>query len=70
MKHQITAEMYGKAKLPWQKPVVTEELKEEFSSIYNANRRVFDLEYKGYENIKLIPANDRAAGLALYSTEA
>jgi hypothetical protein len=57
--HQVTGTLYKKAAgWPHQLELV-DELKEEYFSIYNAHRRASELEYLGYNNVKLIDANQK-----------
>jgi hypothetical protein len=59
MKHRLTAILYHIPSMRNPKPPPT-KVDEEFFSIYNANRRIFDLEEDGYERIKLTPINNSA----------
>ncbi|MBL4860732.1 MAG: hypothetical protein JKX96_07730 [Acinetobacter sp.] len=59
-KHQITATLYSDPMRPPFIPFVSDELDEEYFSVYNATRRMSELEYLGYVDIIFIDSKDRA----------
>ena len=52
-KHKLTAALYATPRSLFC-PIPIDKVKEEFFSSYNAHRRMSELEYLGYEDIKLV----------------
>lgn len=51
--HTLTAKLYNKPTRSPFAPSVVSEVSENFFSIYNTERRISELEYLGYKEIKL-----------------